>query len=468
MTRLVLGIDSSTQSCTALLVDADSGEVVDRQNEPHPPGTQVHPQDWLDALDTATADLLLQAHAVAVAGHQHGMVTLADDASFVRPAMLWNDTSSAPEAIDLTARLGGAQAAADLIGSVPVAALTATKLAWLRAHEPDDAERTATVLLPHDLLTWHLGRRREFTTDHSDASGTGYYCPRERRLLPGLAADLLGHQPALPRVADPDEEVGRTRTGAVVAAGMGDNAAAAFGLGLAPGEMAVSLGTSGVACTVADAPAHDGTGEVSGFCDATGRYLPLACTLNGARVLDLACSLLGVDHAGLDELALAAPADADGLVLLPYLDGERTPNRPEATGLLHGLRSGTSRQSVARAFVHGLLCSVRDAMNAVERATGVTTTRVLLIGGGANSRAVRELAPTIFATPVDVPDPADYVALGAARQAAWVLSGKPDPPAWQAFSATTFTGEPNPDVVQAHHALREATDPGAWRPHPSR
>lgn len=455
---LVLGIDSSTQSVKALLVDADTGATVDERRASHLTGTQVDPARWLRALDEVTAGLLPRAEAVAIAGQQHGMVALDAAGRVVREAMLWNDTSSAPQAAALIDELGGPVQTANTIGSVLVASYTGTKLRWLRDNEPDNARRTNAVLLPHDYLTWHLGGRHEMTTDHGDASGTGYYSTTSRRFLPDLAASYLGSPVRLPRIAEPSELVGQTATGAAIAAGTGDNMAAALGLSLKPGDVCVSIGTSGVASSVSTSSVHDASGLVSGFCDATGNYLPLACTLNGAKVLDFAANLLAVDHTGLAELAMAGSAGANGVTLLPYLDGERTPNRPFARGHFYGITSATRREDIARAAIEGLLCSLRDAIRALENATGVATERVLLIGGGARNAAVKALAPSIFGVEVIVPASAEYVALGAARQAAWAASGRTEPPEWHAQQAERFEGALSSEAVERYTAIRDATE----------
>lgn len=456
--QYVLGIDSSTQSCKAVLVDAGTGEVVDQRRMPHPEGTQVDPARWLEAMDGAAGGLLERAAAVSVAGQQHGMVALDADGEPVRDAMLWNDTSSAPQARDLVAELGGPAGCAVAVGSVMVASLTASKLRWMREVEPDNARRTASVLLPHDYLTWQLGGRQEMTTDHGDASGTGYYSTSKREFRPDLAASALGHDVLLPRLAGPREVVGTTRGGAKIAAGTGDNMAAALGLDLGPGDVCVSIGTSGVASAVVEHSVHDGSGLVTGFVDATGRYLPLACTLNGAPVLDFGARMLGVDHQEFTRLALGAQAGSGGAVLLPYLGGERTPNRPNASGLMHGLRATTSREQFARAIVEGLLCSMKDAVAALENATGVSAGRILLIGGGAQSEAVRRIAPEVFGLAVDVPATAEYVALGAARQAAWALGGTAEPPAWKAVDSRRYEAAHRPEIYETYAGVRDATE----------
>ena len=225
-----------------------------------------------------------------------------------------------------------------------------------------------------------------------------------------------------------------------------------------PGDVAVSIGTSGVVSAIASAATADGSGLVTGFADAAGGFLPLACTLNASRVLDAAARMLGVDHAGLSALALSAPAGADGLVLVPYLEGERTPNKPDATGALHGLRLGnTTPAHVARAAVEGMLCALADGIDAL-RAQGVAVERLFLIGGGAQSAAVRAIAPSVLGLDVRVPTPGEYVADGAARQAAWVLSGSATAPSWSAASeATVFTGAPVARVREQYAAVRELT-----------
>jgi xylulokinase len=460
--NLVAGIDSSTQSTKVVLVRAANGEVVDQAVAPHPPGTEVDPALWWEALQQAGSGLLERAAAIAVAGQQHGMVALDGAGAVVRPALLWNDLRSAPQITEVVEHLGGPAACASAIGSVPAASFTVTKLRWMAQHEPDNAARTAAVLLPHDWLTWMLaggpGSGAAMTTDQGDASGTGYYSPAERGWLPEVAQWALGRsagdpQVLLPRIAAPSEVVGRTASGAALGPGTGDNMAAAVGLGLGPGDVAVSIGTSGTAFCVTDTPAADPTGSVAGFADATGRYLPLVATVNAARVLAVVGELLGVDHAEFGRLALSAPSGAGGLTFLPYLDGERTPNRPNATGVLKGVTSGVSRADLARAAVEALLCSLADAVDAL----GVSPTRVLMIGGAARNPAIQQLAPAILGADVSLPEPAEYVALGAARQAAWALAGTAEPPAWPAADAKVFRAEPTPAVRQQYAKLRDAT-----------
>lgn len=462
MSALVAGVDSSTQSCTVVVRDAESGALVRSGRAPHPPGTEVDPQAWWDALSAALKEAggLDDVAAIAVAGQQHGMVCLDASGEVVRPALLWNDTRSAAAAADLVVELGE-QAWADATGSVPVASFTATKLRWLATHEPAAAARTAAVCLPHDWLTWKLrgtGVLDDLVTDRGDASGTGYFGVTGEYRRDLLARALGRDDIVLPRVLGPGEAAGTTPGGVLLGPGTGDNAGAALGLGAEAGDVVVSLGTSGVVSAVSSSPTADPTGTIAGFASATGEFLPLVCTLNAARVLDAACALLGVDHARLAALALDAPAGAGGLVVVPYLEGERTPNRPDATGSLLGLTLATANPThLARAAVEGLLCGMADAIDALL-AADVPVLRVFLVGGAARSDAVARISPAVFARPVLRPTPGDYVADGAARQAAWVRAGGSTPPVWTGGSAAqveTFEAEPTPAVRERYTAARD-------------
>jgi xylulokinase len=461
MTTLVAGVDCSTQSTKVLVCDADTGAIVRSGSAPHPDATEVDPAVWASALRTATADGLLDdVAAIAVGGQQHGMVALDEAGEVVRPALLWNDTRSAGAATDLIAELGGPEKWADAVGSVPVASFTVTKLRWLATHEPASAERVARVLLPHDWVTAQLSTDgvAAARTDRGDASGTGYWSPATGEYRTDLLRLAFGREVALPPVAGPAAPVGRTASGAVLGPGTGDNMAAALGLGQVTGDVAVSIGTSGVVAAVAEAPTADAAGLVAGFADATGRFLPLVCTLNAARVFSTFATLLGVDVARFDELALSTP-DSGGLVLLPFLDGERTPDLPDARGLLTGLtRANATPATLARAAVEGLLCGLADGLDAL-RAQGVPIRRAMLVGGGARSAALRALAPSILGVPVVLPAPAEYVALGAARQAAWTLAGTPEPPTWSVPVTELPAAPPAAAVRDAYAAVLAGADP---------
>ncbi|ACQ81549.1 xylulokinase [Beutenbergia cavernae DSM 12333] len=473
---LVAGIDSSTQSVKVVVRQAGTGALARFGQAPHPDGTEVDPAAWWDALGAAIgiAGGLDDVAAVAVGGQQHGMVALDAAGEVIRPALLWNDTRSAAAAEDLIDELGdgdraaGAAAWASAVGTVPVASLTITKLRWLRDAEPEHAARVAALALPHDWLTWKLSGGtdvEELTTDRSDASGTGYFDASADggagAYRPDLLARALGRDDVvLPRVLAPAERAGTAEgasSPAVLGPGAGDNAAAALALGLGPGDVALSVGTSGVVSAVVDHPVADPTGLVAGFADATGRYLPLAVTLNASQVLDRVAGLLGVDHGGLAELALAASPGAGGLVCVPYLAGERTPNKPLATGAFHGLTLGNAtRENLARAAFEGVLCSLADGLDAV-RTQGLDVASIQLVGGAARSRALTAIAPTVLGRPVVVPQPSEFVADGAARQAAWVLAGGEAPPEWTASRSRTYEAAQAPEVRERYARARELT-----------
>lgn len=422
---LVLGVDSSTQSCKAVVVDTSTGAVVRSGRASHPDGTSVDTEAWWSALDTAIAHAgsLDDITAWSIGGQQHGMVVLDESGRVIRDALLWNDTRSAGAARDLIDEFG-ASALAARTGLVPVASFTITKLRWLRDHEPENAARVAAVALPHDWLTWRLRgfgpenpRLDELVTDRSDASGTGYWNPATGEYDRELLIAALGHDAVLPRVLAHDEWV-TDADGRRVGAGAGDNAAAALGLGAAPGDVVVSIGTSGTVCAVSTTPIADPSGTVAGFADASGNFLPLVATLNAARVVDVTAALLGVSHDEFSELALRATSGSDGLTLVPYFEGERTPNLPDATASLSGMTlASTTRENLARATVEGMLRGLGAGLDAL-RDLGIPLERALLIGGGAQSEAVRRIAPEVLGLAVEVPEPGEYVALGAARQAA--------------------------------------------------
>ena len=453
---LVAGVDSSTQSCKVVLRDADTGRLVRSGRASHPEGTEVHPDAWWQALQGALrqAGGLADVAAVSVGGQQHGMVCLDAGGEVVRPALLWNDTRSAAAAADLVAELGAGYWA-EAVGSVPLASFTVTKLRWLAEHEPQNAARTAAVCLPHDWLSWKLaggGDIAALVTDRSDASGTGYFDGRANSYRTDLLARGLGHEAVLPRVAGPAEaaaEVVRDTGSLLVGPGAGDNAAGALGVQVDE-DVLVSLGTSGVACARSDVQPADPSGLVAGFSDATGAFLPLVCTLNAARVLDAAARLLGVSLAELSALALSADPGAGGVTVVPYLEGERTPNLPHATGAVHGLTLANSHPAnLARAAVEGMLCGLAAGLDALV-AQGVAVSGVRLIGGAAQSEAVCRIAPSVFGVPVTVPEPGEYVADGAARQAAWVLAGTAQPPVWKLGGSAVFESAPSPGLRERY------------------
>ncbi len=438
---LVAGVDSSTQSTKVELRDLDSGEVVASAHAPHPPtstpGSEQHPEAWWRALVEAFGRLgnsRTSVTALSVAAQQHGLVVLDDAGTVIRPAKLWNDTESAPEATRLVEELG-VGGWANACGSVPVASFTITKLAWLANNEPQSFERVRRTMLPHDWLTWRL--TGSHVTDRGDASGTGWWSPATGGYRSDLLAlvdpdrDLVG---LLPQVLSPIEPAGTVTAdtagelglpaGVVVGPGTGDNMGAALGLGLAVGDVVVSLGTSGTAYARSAEPVADTSGAVAGFADATGGFLPLVCTLNATRVTDTVAAWLALGRDELVEAALAAPSGSNGVVLVPYFDGERTPNLPEATGSFAGLRTATSREDLARAAHEGVACGLLDAVDALTAAGVDRDGRLLLVGGGARSRAYRRVFADLTGQPIALPAEQEVVAAGAAVQAAVVCSGR--------------------------------------------
>ena len=461
---LVAGVDSSTQSVKVVIRNADTGELIRQGRASHPDGTEVDPAHWETALGKAFADAggLDGVAALAIGGQQHGMVVLDKDGDVIRPALLWNDTRSAQSARDLNAEMGGDAEAAKKVGSVLVASFTATKLRWLADNEKANAEKVAAVALPHDWLSWRLQGGKDFAhlfTDRSDASGTGYFDPvastyREDLLKSALRTDRTI---ITPRIVAPSSFGGETLSGIPIAAGAGDNAGAALGVQAQPGDVVVSLGTSGTAFAVSDTATHDPSGAVAGFADATGRFLPLVCTLNAARILDAATRILGKTHDEVGALALTAQPGANGLSLLPYFEGERTPNRPDATGVFAGMNLANSNPAdIARAMIEGMLCGLVDAVDALEK-LGVSINRVLLIGGAAKNPAIASIASSLFGREVLLPQPGEYVADGAARQAAWAFSGSENPPLWNLGSVTSAQSAYTPDVVARYRDLRDKT-----------
>ncbi len=477
---LVCGVDSSTQSTKVEIRRLDDGAVVATGHAPHPPTTpprsEQDPDAWWQALRAALAEAaatlggLDAVAAISVAGQQHGMVLVDDVGAVIRPAKLWNDTESAPQAASLVDRIGR-NAWAERVGSVPVAAFTIAKLAWMADQEPDALARTRRVMLPHDWLTWRLCGRH--VTDRGDASGSGWWSPAHG--APDL--DLLGLVDAsrpwadmIPTVLDAGAVAGEVTPAAatelglpsrcVVAPGTGDNMAAALGLGLAPGDVVMSLGTSGTAYVVSDHPTADPSGAVAGFADATGRFLPLVCTLNATKVTDTIAALMGANRQAFAELALAAASGAGGVTLVPYLDGERTPDLPDASGVLVGLRTTTDRASLARAAHEGVVCGLLDGVDSLVAAGATVDGRAFLVGGGARSSAYRQIVADLWQRPILVPTDDEVVATGACVQAAAILTGGapgPDRPGWSLGAGTSTHPDDPSDAAMVRAAFADAT-----------
>ena len=462
---LVAGVDSSTQSVKVVIRNAITGELVRSGRANHPSGTEVDPNHWWSALQEAieSAGGLDDVSGISIGGQQHGMVALDESGEVIRPALLWNDLRSAEAANQLNdeyEKLHGGEPISDAVGSRLVAAFTASKVRWLADNEPKNSSRLAAVALPHDWLSWKLSGSTDIAdlfTDRSDASGTGYFdsvTSKYRRDILALALrserDLV-----LPKVLGPFEIASRTSGGVHIGVGCGDNAGAALGVGTQAGDVVVSLGTSGTVFSVSKTPTHDNRGYVAGFADATGHYLPLVCTLNAARILDAGAKILGLSLNEFGERALASAPGAGGLTLLPYFEGERTPDRPGATGSLMGLTLNNSTpENFARAMIEGMLCGLVDAVSQLE-SLGAAVSRILIIGGAAKNPAIAPIASSLFGRPVSLPQDGEYVADGAAYQIAWALGGAQ--PQWQSSKMKIIESPSDPSILARYLSLVDRT-----------
>ena len=434
--EVALGVDSSTQSTKVVAIDLGSGETVAEGRAPHSGADTQHPEAWWAALVAATRAALrpeFVVRAIAVGAQQHGLVALDADSAPVVPAPLWNNTASAPDAERLNAEADFAAA----VGSRLVASFTITKLAHLARTAPALLATVEAVCLPHDYLSLRLTGR--LATDRGEASGSGWWSPAEGRHRRDLLALAVGAETAdrlrLPDVLGPTEPAGTLRRDAAaelglaegipVGPGTGDNMAAALGIGAAAGELVISLGTSGTAFAISAHPTTDETGEVAGFADATGRFLPLACMLNCTRVVDTVSALLGLDReAALDQAAATAPGAA-GLLLMPYLAGERTPNLPRATGSVLGLTAATATpELLLRAALDGVAAGLAYCVEALAR-LDVSAPAVTLVGGGSQHAAWRQAVADATGLTVSVRGGGEHAARGAALQAAAIARGEP-------------------------------------------
>ncbi|MEU6824758.1 FGGY family carbohydrate kinase [Streptomyces atriruber] len=472
---IVAGLDSSPDFTRIVVCDTDTGAVLKQGYAPHPlenaegggRPSDVDPQAWLLSLGEAAGGGLLEGvQAIGVSAQQNALVPLDQHGNTVRPALVGNDRRAQVAAVDLIDGLGGREAWAQAVGCVPQSALPVTKLRWLAKTEPESARRVAALLQAPDWLVWQLlGRPARRTTDRGGASGTGYWSAASGTYRPEIVEMALGHQAMLPEVIGPAEAAGTTPEGLLISAGTGETMAAAFGLGVQQGDAVVSLGASGSVMAVHHEALADAGGSITSLADATGMHLPVVHTSNAVRVLRGSAEMLGVtDLEELSALAMKSTPGAHGLVFLPYLEGEKTPNLPHAAGTLTGLRRESMKpEHLARAAFEGMLCGLGDALD-VLRGRGVDVRRVFLLGAAAELPAVQAAAPMLFGTQVVVPQPADYAAIGAARQAAWALTGQL--PHWQGAAAQVF--EPGEEhavgqaVRQQYATVREQSHPGAF------
>lgn len=481
---LVAGVDSSTQSCTVEIYDSTTGAARGTGRASHPPTfppeSEQHPTTWWEAFTIAFAAACESASvapseidAIGVAGQGHGLVLLDESGTPLRAAKLWNDTTSAAQSARMLQELGGHGWALE-VGSVPTAAFTLSKVMWVAENEPNVLDGASLMLVPADYLVYRLTGRA--VTDRSNASGTAYFSAHEMRWRPDLLKRFVGPvkdwPTMLPEVLGPQEPAGTVtaeashtlglRPDVVVGPGMGDQHAGFIGLGLQAGDVLFSIGTSGVVMTACDHPVHDPSGWVDGVADGVGGYLPLVSTLNSTKVTDTFTRLLGVDHEEMARLAITATASPDRPVLAAYLDGERTPNRPEATGILAGLTNESTREDIARAAYEGVLLGLLEGLEAIRTCGVDVGKRVAVTGGGAKSPAYRQLLADLMHEPVVRFVADESVARGAAIQAAAVLAESEiavvrDDWAPAVHDVTTPRGGYPEDVTPRYHVLSQWT-----------
>ena len=444
MTELFIGLDSGTQSTRAVLVDGATGRVLAARSAAYDilasdvPGTkEQNPDDWVHAaseviagvLNAAGPDSAGRVAGIGISGQQHGFVPLDADGQVIRPAKLWCDTSTAPQCETLIDRLGGLSRTIERLGNGIPPGFTASKILWLKEHEPRNYARLATVLLPHDYLAFWLTGRAHM--EWGDASGTALMNVRTRAWCEEAVAAIDPSLAArLPVPAHPREPAGVVQPriarqfglrGDVVVSGSGDNMMGAIGTGnVADGVVTASLGTSGTIYACSRRPIVDPAGEVASFCDATGQWLPLVCTMNVTVATEMVRRMFGLDHAALSEAASSVDAGAEGLLLIPFFEGERTPNVPDGTGVWIGVRPRTSTAAhMARAAMEGVTLGLNYGLNRL-RALGLAPTEIRLTGGGARSAVWRQIAADVFGCPVVCPASEEGAAYGAALHALWV------------------------------------------------
>jgi xylulokinase len=470
--NLVAGIDSSTQSCTVVLRRLDDGAGIAEGRAPHPPTfpprSEQDPGAWWNALRSALAKLtefLPRVAALSVGGQGHGLVLLDRAGASMRPAKLWNDTESASDAVELLRKLPASEWA-ERTGSVPAAALTISKLAWTARNHPGMIEAAARICLPFDYLIYRLSGR--LVTERGGSSGTGYFSPFKNAWdteLADLAAPDVDWRSKLPEIIASDSRAGNVceasdlgeLRGAIVGAGTGDNMSAALGLNLREGDTVISLGTSGTIYGRSSKGVCDSSGSINGYADAAGAFLPMVTTLNAAKVTDTFRRLLGVSFEEFDELALSTPPGSDGLVLVPYLDGERSPNLPDATGTLSNIRTTASRADFARAAVEGVLCGLLEGGDILASHGVKGNGRLILTGGAARSRSYRQVLADLSGRTVWTCPTAEAAAAGAAIQAAAALTNSSTTEIAEAWAPSFEVGaEPQSQAANNATAIRQA------------
>jgi xylulokinase len=439
---IFLGIDSGTQSTKTIAFDLDTGRVLGSAQRTYdlipglPPGhLEQHPEDWIQAVRETIGQVLQElgdrrgeVAGIGVSGQQHGLVVLDAEGEPIRPAKLWCDTSTVEECAELEAAAGGRNELIAMTGNVMLPGYTAPKLLWLKKNEPANFRRIRTVLLPHDYINFWLTGEKHM--EYGDASGTALMNVKERtwcrKLVHAIDPSVEGFLPPLGSSRKPAGLLRDTlrkefnlSTDVVVSAGGGDNMMGAIGTGnVAPGVVTVSLGTSGTIYAFSEKPVIDPQGEVAAFCDSTDHWLPLVCTMNVTVATEQVRRLFGWSHEDLEKAAASAPAGAGGLLFLPYLNGERTPNLPAGTGVFHGLTTqNMTREPMARAVMEGVTLGLAYGLRRF-RELGLAPSEIRLTGGGSKSALWRQIAANIFQTETVCLQTAEGAALGAALQAA--------------------------------------------------
>jgi len=438
---IALGIDCGTQSTKTLALDGDSGRILASAAQSHdlisglPPGhLEQHPAEWTEAVDATISEVLAalgprrsEVRGIGVSGQQHGFVALDRNARVIRPAKLWCDTSTADECDLIRAHFGGSKAMIEKVGMDMLPGFTAPKILWLKRHEPENFARLATVLLPHDYLNFYL--TGAFRMEFGDASGTALTDVRRRTwaqdvldfIDPAMAEKMppLGSSRAPAGTLKPElAQRWNLSAGVAVSAGGGDNMMGAIGTSnVAPGRVTASLGTSGTIYAYSQQPVIDPEGDIAGFCDSTDAWLPLVCTMNVTVATEAARNLFGWSHAQMEEAILGVPPGADGLLFLPYLQGERTPNLPRGSGVFHGLTTRTMTPAhLARATMEGVTLGLAYGLDRM-RALGIAPTEIRLTGGGSKSAVWRQICADVFGCRVVTLAESEGAALGAAIQA---------------------------------------------------
>jgi xylulokinase len=489
MRTLLIGVDSGTQSTKVVVVDSNSGQVLAAASQAYdlipnlPPGAkEQHPHTWRDATARAIRQALKAAKAsaaeikaIGVSGQQHGFVPLDKNGEVIRPAKLWCDTSTAAECEEITDALGGSAGAIRAVGNAILPGYTAPKILWLKKHEPKNYARLATVLLPHDYLNFWLTGEKGM--EYGDASGTALMNVRTRQWS-GAALNAIDSQLAakLPRLIPSDQPAGCLQpstakalglnTDVLVSAGGGDNMMGAVGTGnTRAGVITASFGTSGTVYACSERPVIDPQGEIGAFCDSTNRWLPLLCTMNVTVATEMVRQDFGMDVKTFDATVAKAKQGADGLLLLPYLEGERTPNVPDGTGVYFGVTPKTfTAAHFARAAMEGATLGMNYGLRRLAE-LGVKPKQIRATGGGAKSKIWRQIMADIFNAEVVTLKVSEGAAYGAALQALWCWRLRQG----EKVSITDITDafvklnraetvEPNPKVVATYRELQALQD----------